>query len=156
MVRSNKAQEKIAAASQQYGSYSGHHKCDNGISLAILLTTLAGIASLFFILFTRITMFTGRRRRKRSSSEDSDPDAWDKVDEGLGYFDSDRISEIIFSGTSCAHRLHCLSFCLTPWVFLFLSLACSFHLTAPQLTLWLIEQICHSERSCSTYSVEDV
>ena len=101
MVRSNKAQEKIAAASQQYGSYSGHHKCDNGISLAILLTTLAGIASLFFILFTRITMFTGRRRRKRSSSGDSDPDAWDKVEEGLGYFDSDSISEIIFSGTSC-------------------------------------------------------
>ena len=100
-VRSKKAQKRVAAASEQYGSYSGHHKCDNGISLAILLTTLAGIATLFYILFTRITMFTGRRRRKRSSSAgESDPDAWDKVDEGLGFFDTDSVSEMIFSGMS--------------------------------------------------------
>ena len=113
-VRSIKAQEKIAAASQQYGSYSGHHKCDNGISLAILLTTLAGIATLFFILFTRITMFTGRRRRKRSSSAaEYDPDAWDKVDEGLGFFDADSVSDIIFSGMSVLRRaafIVCLSY----------------------------------------------
>ena len=138
MVRSKKAQEKIAAASQQYGSYSGHHKCDNGISLAILLTTLAGIATLFYILFTRITMFTGRRRRKRSSSSgEYDPDAWDKVDEGLGYFDSDSVSEIIFSGTSSVASPSLSIFWFTSRVYrLPFPVACLlymlFHLTAPQ------------------------
>ena len=105
MLGTQQAQSRVAVVSQQYGSYSGghgHHKqCDNGISLAILLTTLAGIGTLFFILFTRITMFTGRRRRKRSSSAaEYDPDAWDKVDEGLGFFDADSVSDIIYSGMS--------------------------------------------------------
>ena len=46
-------------------------------------------------------MFMGGRRRKRSSSDgESDPDAWDTVDEGLGYFDSDFITDIIFNGMS--------------------------------------------------------
>ena len=103
MLRSKKAQRRVAAASEQYGSYSNRYKCDNGISLAILLTTLAGISSVFFILFTRITMFNGQagggRRRKRSSSAgEPDPDAWDKVDEGLGFFDVDSVSDIIFTG----------------------------------------------------------
>ena len=102
MLRSEKAQRRVAAASEQYGSYSGKYKCDNGINLAILLTTLAGIATLFFILFTRITMFApagGRRRKKRSSSlAEYDPDAWDRVDEGLGVFDADSVSDIIFTG----------------------------------------------------------
>ena len=107
MLGTQQAQSRVAVVSQQYGSYSGghgHHKqCDNGISLAILLTTLAGISSVFFILFTRITMFNGQagggRRRKRSSSAgEPDPDAWDKVDEGLGFFDVDSVSDIIFTG----------------------------------------------------------
>ena len=103
MLRSKKAQRRVAAASEQYGSYSNRYKCDNGISLAILLITLAGISSVFFILFTRITMFNGQagggRRRKRSSSAgEPDPDAWDKVDEGLGFFDVDSVSDIIFTG----------------------------------------------------------
>ena len=42
----------------------------------------------------------GRRRRRRSSAGESDPDAWDAVDEGLGYFDSDFIIDIIFNGMS--------------------------------------------------------
>ena len=113
-MRSKKAQRRVAAASEQYGSYSNRYKCDNGISLAILLTTLAGIGTLFFILFTRITMFTGRRRRKRSSSAtEYDPDAWDKVDEGLGFFDADSVSDIIFSGMSVLRRaafITCLSY----------------------------------------------
>ena len=107
MLGTQQAQSRVAVVSQQYGSYSGghgHHKqCDNGISLAILLTTLAGIGTLFFILFTRITMAPGRRRRRRkrgSSFEDYDPDAWDMVDEELGFLDTDGISDIIFGGTS--------------------------------------------------------
>jgi len=99
MLRSKKAQRRVAAASEQVGAYSSHYKCDNGISLAILFTTLAGISSLFFVLFTRITMYAGGRRRKRSSSAvEYDLDAWDKVDEGIGLFDADIVSDIIFTG----------------------------------------------------------
>ena len=52
-------------SSSIYGSYSGGGKneCDEGISLAILIATLAGIAVLAFTLFTKITMI-GRRRRR--------------------------------------------------------------------------------------------
>ena len=98
MLRSSKAQRRVAAASEQYGAYSSHYKCDNGISLAILLTTLAGIATLFFILFTRITMFAPRRKKRSFSISEYDPDVWDRVDEGLGLFDADSVSDIIFTG----------------------------------------------------------
>ena len=102
MLRSKKAQKRVAAASEQYGAYSGHYKCDNGIPLAILLTTLAGISTLFYILFTRIANYNGQAgggRRKRSISiEEHDPDVWEWVDEGLGLFDADSVSRIIFSG----------------------------------------------------------
>ena len=97
MLRSKKAQRRVAAASEQVGAYSSHYKCDNGISLAILFTTLAGISSLFFVLFTRITMYTGRKKRSSSLAE-YDPDAWDIVDEALGLFDADSVSDIIFTG----------------------------------------------------------
>ena len=41
----------------------------------------------------------GRRRRKRSSSaREPDAEAWDNVDEGLGFFDVDSVSDIIFTG----------------------------------------------------------
>ena len=41
-----------------YGSFShhGYHKCDNGISLGLLLTALLGIGVMFFTLFTKITI----------------------------------------------------------------------------------------------------
>ena len=40
----------------------------------------------------------GRRRKRSSSAGEPDPDAWDKVDEGLGFFDVDSVSDIIFTG----------------------------------------------------------
>ena len=100
MLRSKKAQRHVAVASEQVGAYSSHYKCDNGISLAILFTTLAGISSLFFVLFTRITMYAGvvGRKKRSSSHAEYDPDAWDIVDEALGLFDADSVSDIIFTG----------------------------------------------------------
>lgn len=66
--------------SYSYGSYGGggHHgghydKCDNGISIGLLLTALLGIGVMFFTLFTKITMISRRRRSLREQLEDSDP-----------------------------------------------------------------------------------
>ena len=42
--------------------YGGYY-CDNGINLAILVLTLAGLAAMFYVLYTKITMLVGRRRR---------------------------------------------------------------------------------------------
>ena len=44
---------------------SGHGSsyCDNGINVAILILTLAGLAAMFYVLYTKITMLVGRRRR---------------------------------------------------------------------------------------------
>lgn len=55
-----------------HGSYSGGGKtqCDEGISLAILIATLAGIAVLAFTLYTKITMIE-RRRRETETVETS-------------------------------------------------------------------------------------
>ena len=51
-----------------HGSYSGgKNECDEGISLAILIATLAGIAVLAFTLYTKVTM-AGRRRREGDAS----------------------------------------------------------------------------------------
>ena len=48
-----------ASLSSGYGGYY----CDNGINLAILILTLAGLAAMFWTLYTKITMLVGRRRR---------------------------------------------------------------------------------------------
>ena len=55
-----------------HGSYSGGGKneCDEGISLAILVATLAGIGVLAYTLFTKITMI-GRRRRETETGNTS-------------------------------------------------------------------------------------
>lgn len=50
-----------------YGHH-GYYECDTGINIAALAATLAGIAALGFILYTKITM-AGRRRRKRDHSD---------------------------------------------------------------------------------------
>lgn len=57
------------SATSALGSFSGHHAggygdeyCDNGISFALLLTAILGVAVMFWVLFTKITM-AGRRRR---------------------------------------------------------------------------------------------
>ena len=42
--------------------YGGYY-CDNGINIAILALTLAGLAAMFWILYTKITMLVGRKRR---------------------------------------------------------------------------------------------
>ena len=84
-----------AASSQQYGSFSGHKTCDNGIPLALLLTTLLGIGVLFFILFTKITMATGRRRKRSEMSE-----AWEQVQEGFANIDADGIYDLVYGGRS--------------------------------------------------------
>ena len=90
--------DPLLTASEQVGSYSGHHKCDNGVSICLLVTTLAGIGVLYFILFQRITMAGRRRRRKRSSSgaAPDPPKAWFQVDGGTGPFDA---VDVISSGT---------------------------------------------------------
>ena len=48
-----------ASLSNGYGGYY----CDNGINIAILALTLAGLAAMFWILYTKITMLVGRKRR---------------------------------------------------------------------------------------------
>lgn len=64
-----------SAASNNLGSYSGHSAsysgdeyCDNGISIALLITALLGIAIMFYILYTKITK--GRRRRRSTPELD--------------------------------------------------------------------------------------
>ena len=53
------------------GSYSGGKiECDEGISLGILLATLAGIAVMFFTLYTKITKIGRRRRRYLEAAAD--------------------------------------------------------------------------------------
>ena len=79
--------DALTAASDQLGSFDGHHKCDNGISICLTLTTLAGIAVLYYILFTRITMAGKRRRRRRRRKR------------GLELLDSDSVVDFILSGT---------------------------------------------------------
>ena len=93
--------DPLTAASDQLGSYDGHHKCDNGVSICLTLTTLAGIGVLYYILFTRITMAGRRRRRKRRKRGSSGPDddAWHQVSEGLRLLDSDSVVDFIFGGT---------------------------------------------------------
>ena len=86
----------LTTASEQVGSYSGHHKCDNGVSICLLVTTLAGIGVLYFILFQRITMAGRRRKRSSSSAAPDPPKAWFQVDESPGPFDA---VDVISSGT---------------------------------------------------------
>ncbi len=86
-----------SAASNSYGSFShghGHHKeCDNGIPLALLLTTLLGVGVLFFTLFTKITMATGRRRKRSEMS-----DEWEQFHDGLATIDADGIFDLVYGG----------------------------------------------------------
>ncbi|XP_059097350.1 uncharacterized protein LOC131891730 isoform X3 [Tigriopus californicus] len=78
--------DMLGSFSSLFGSYSGgyHDKCDNGISLGLLLTTLLGIGVMFFALFTKITM--GRRKKRSLTSspagleEESDFDVYTLLD----------------------------------------------------------------------------
>jgi hypothetical protein len=73
--RSSIQRRKGSAASNNLGSYSGNSAsysgdeyCDNGISIALLITALLGIAIMFYILYTKITK--GRRRRRSTPELD--------------------------------------------------------------------------------------
>lgn len=67
----------LGSFNSHYGSYAGgynpHDKCDNGISIGLLLTTLLGIGVMFFTLFTKITMAV-MRRKKRSLEHNAETD----------------------------------------------------------------------------------
>jgi hypothetical protein len=91
----------VGAASSGYGSYSGNHAsysggdeyCDNGISIALLLTALLGIAVMFYVLYTKITK--GRRRR-RSTEE------LDTLEENMNpiWFAMEHFQDFVYSGMS--------------------------------------------------------
>ena len=53
------ATDNEGSLSSGYGGYY----CDNGVNIAILALTLAGLAAMFYVLYTKITMLVGRRRR---------------------------------------------------------------------------------------------
>ena len=60
------------------GSSSGYgHVKSCGIDLAILTTALAAIAAMAFVLYSKITMNGGKRRKKRDSFEISFLENWD-------------------------------------------------------------------------------
>ena len=58
-VKPKEASDSEASLSSGYGD----HYCDNGVNVAILALTLAGLAAMFYVLYTKITMLVGRRRR---------------------------------------------------------------------------------------------
>ena len=59
--RKHEPQDSIVSSSSGYGYY-----CDNGINIALLITTLAGIAVMFYVLYTKLTMQAGRRKKKEA------------------------------------------------------------------------------------------
>ena len=47
--------EQLSSRSDHYGSYSsGYEECDNGISLGLLLTALAALAVMLYVLYTKV------------------------------------------------------------------------------------------------------
>ena len=61
-------------------SSSGYgHTKSCGINLAILVTALAGIAAMAFVLYSKITMNKGRRKKRNFSFNDPLINAWDIV-----------------------------------------------------------------------------
>ena len=72
-----------------HGSYGGygyghdHYECDKGISIAVIATTVLGIGSLGYILYSKITM--GRRKRRSSSVDQMIAGSWsDQMETWLG------------------------------------------------------------------------
>ena len=87
------------AASSGYGSYSGHHAsysgdeyCDNGISIALLLTALLGIAVMFYVLYVKITK--GRRRRRETEELDTLEENMNPI-----WFAMEHFQDFVYSGT---------------------------------------------------------
>ncbi len=75
----NSASDAVGSLSSLYGSFSGGYgkKKDDceGISLATLLTTFAGIAVTFFAVFTKLTMLGKRKKRSAALELEDDTDA---------------------------------------------------------------------------------
>ncbi len=67
------ASNVMGTLSSLYGSFSYHDdakdECE-GVNLALLLTTFASVAAVFFSIYTKLTGIIGRRR-KRSAPEGS-------------------------------------------------------------------------------------
>jgi hypothetical protein len=87
------------AASSGYGSYSGHHAsysgdeyCDNGISIALLLTALLGIAVMFYVLYVKITK--GRRRRRATEELDALEEKMNPI-----WFAMEHFQDFVYGGT---------------------------------------------------------
>jgi len=55
-------------------------KCDDGVSIALLLTTLLGIGIGFFALLNAITMARRRRRRRDANDDDDYPAGFGVMD----------------------------------------------------------------------------
>ena len=52
--------EQLSSRSDHYGSYSsGYEECDNGISLGLLLTALAALAVMLYVLYTKVEAIFG-------------------------------------------------------------------------------------------------
>ena len=85
------------AASSGVGAYSGNHAsyseeyCDNGISIALLLTALLGIAVMFYVLYTKITK--GRRRRRSTEELDVLEEKMNPI-----WFAMEHFQDFVFSG----------------------------------------------------------
>jgi hypothetical protein len=97
------------AASSGYGSYSGHHAsysgdeyCDNGISIALLLTALLGIAVMFYVLYVKITK--GRRRRRATEELDALEENMNPI-----WFAMDHFQDFVFTGTNRARSCKMLA-----------------------------------------------
>ena len=63
MINRNNLQQTTADSAGSLSSGYGSYYCDNGINIAILALTLAALATMFYILYTKITMLVGRRKR---------------------------------------------------------------------------------------------
>ena len=91
----------LSAASSGIGAYSGNHAsysggeeyCDNGISIALLLTALLGIAVMFYVLYTKITK--GRRRRRSTEELDTLEENMNPV-----WFAMEHFQDYVYSGMS--------------------------------------------------------
>lgn len=78
------------------GSYSsgyggGKDECDNGISIGLLATALLGIGVSFFTLLTKITMITGRRKRRDLNHGQADHDSVGLI--------VNELHDVVFGGT---------------------------------------------------------
>ena len=96
-VNPKEATDSEGSLSSGYGGYY----CDNGVNIAILALTLAGLAAMFYVLYTKITMLVGRKRR--SAGEYNSP-----VKE-LPYtytYNIDDIINEIYWGTERVHKTY--------------------------------------------------